>query len=368
MNTVLTSLAARVRELIRCSSSAAFLGTDEPAFDALALELFRAQFELNPAYRALVQARGIRPDQVKLWREIPAVPARAFKELELTSLPPAELDFVFWSSGTTGHERSRHFHSRESVALYEASLRPWFAHHLLRADGPAPRLLALTPPPEQAPHSSLVHMLDVVLREHFPQAAESFFGRAQPDGAWELEFARLASAIGSAQEARQPVLLLGTAFSFVHWLDGLAEVGGRMPLLAGSRVMETGGYKGRSRELPRAQLHAALADVLGLAAGDIVTEYGMSELSSQAYDSPDPRTGARHFRFPPWARALVVSPDSGREVADGERGRLRLFDLANVWSVLAVQTEDVAIRRGDGFELLGRAAAAEPRGCSLMSA
>jgi hypothetical protein len=163
-------------------------------------------------------------------------------------------------------------------------------------------------------------------------------------------------------------LLLGTAFSFVHWLDGLAEVGGRMPLLAGSRVMETGGYKGRSRELPRAQLHAAVADVLGLAAGDIVTEYGMSELSSQAYDSPDPRTGARHFRFPPWARALVVSPDSGREVADGERGRLRLFDLANVWSVLAVQTEDVAIRRGDGFELLGRAAAAEPRGCSLMSA
>jgi hypothetical protein len=229
-------------------------------------------------------------------------------------------------------------------------------------------LLALTPPPEQAPHSSLVHMLDVVLREHSPQAAESFFGRAQPDGAWELEAARLASAIGAAQEADQPVLLLGTAFSFVHWLDELAEVGGRMPLPAGSRVMETGGYKGRSRELPRGELHAALADVLGLAAGDIVTEYGMSELSSQAYDAPDPRTGARHFRFPPWARALVVSPDSGREVADGERGRLRLFDLANVWSVLAVQTEDVAIRRGDGFELLGRAAAAEPRGCSLMSA
>ncbi len=368
MNTVLTSLAARVRELIRRSSSEAFLGTDEPAFDALALELFRAQFELNPAYRALGQARGIRPDQVRSWREIPAVPTRAFKELELTSLPPAERDFVFWSSGTTGQERSRHFHSRESVALYEASLRPLFARHLLRADGPAPRLLALTPPPEQAPHSSLVHMLDVVMRESSPQAAESFFGRAQPDGAWELEAARLAAAIGSAQEAGQPVVLLGTAFSFVHWLDGLVEVGGRMPLPAGSRVMETGGYKGRSRELPRGELHAALADVLGLVAGDIVTEYGMSELSSQAYDAPDPQTGARHFRFPPWARALVVSPDSGREVADGERGRLRVFDLANVWSVLAVQTEDVAIRRGDGFELLGRAAAAEPRGCSLMAA
>ncbi len=356
-----------MRELIRRSSSESF-AADEPAFEALALDLFRAQFEFNPAYRALGQARGIRPDQVSSWREIPAVPTRAFKELELTSLPPAERDFVFWSSGTTGQERSRHFHSRESVALYEASLRPWFAHHLLRADGLAPRLLALTPSPEQAPHSSLVHMLDVVLRENSPQAAESFFGRALPDGAWELEVARLAAAVAAAQEADHPVVLLGTAFSFVHLLDGLAEVGGRLPLPAGSRVMETGGYKGRSRELPRAELHAALAETLGLPADDLVTEYGMSELSSQAYDSPDSRTGARHFHFPPWARALVVSPDSGREVAEGERGWLRIFDLANVWSVLAVQTEDVAIRRGDGFELLGRSVAAEPRGCSLMAA
>ncbi len=356
-----------MRELIRRSSSESF-AADVPAFDLLAVDLFRAQSGSNPAYRAWLQARGVRPEQVGTWRDIPAVPARAFKELELTSLPPDDREFVFWSSGTTGENRSRHFHSHESVALYEASLRPWFAHHLLRANGPAPRLLALTPPPAQAPNSSLVHMLDVVLREHSPQAAESFFGRAQPDGAWELEAARLGAAIGSAQEADQPVVLLGTAFSFVHLLDGLAEVGGRLPLPAGSMVMETGGYKGRSRELPRAELHAALADVLGLAADNIVTEYGMSELSSQAYDSPDPRTGARHFRFPPWARALVVSPDSGREVADGERGRLRIFDLANVWSVLGVQTEDVAIRRGDGFELLGRAAAAEPRGCSLMAA
>lgn len=356
-----------MRELIRRSSSESF-AADEPSFDLLAVDLFRAQFEFNPAYRALGQARGIRPDQVRSWRDIPAVPARAFKELELTSLPPAERDFVFWSSGTTGQERSRHFHSRESVALYEASLRPWFAHHLLRANGPALRLLALTPPPAQAPNSSLVHMLDVVARAPGFHAGEIFFGRTQPDGAWDLEIPRFAAAVAAAQEADHPVVLLGTAFSFVHLLDGLAEVGGRLPLPAGSMVMETGGYKGRSRELPRAELHAALADVLGLAADNIVTEYGMSELSSQAYDSPDPRTGARHFRFPPWARALVVSPDSGREVADGERGRLRIFDLANVWSVLGVQTEDVAIRRGDGFELLGRAAAAEPRGCSLMAA
>lgn len=356
-----------MRELIRRFSSESF-AADEPAFDLLAVDLFRAQSGSNPAYRAWLQARGVRPEQVGTWRDIPAVPARAFKELDLTSLPPDEREFVFWSSGTTGENRSRHFHSRESVALYEASLRPWFAHHLLRADGPAPRLLALTPPPAQAPNSSLVHMLDVVACGPGLHPGEIFFGRTQPDGAWDLEIPRLVAAVAAAQKADQPVVLLGTAFSFVHLLDGLAEVGGRLPLPAGSRVMETGGYKGRSREMPRAALHAALAETLGLPADDLVTEYGMSELSSQAYDSPDPRTATRYFRFPPWARALVVSPDSGREVAEGERGWLRIFDLANVWSVLAVQTEDVAIRRGDGFELLGRAVAAEPRGCSRMAA
>lgn len=100
----------------------------------------------------------------------------------------------------------------------------------------------------------------------------------------------------------------------------------------------------------------------------------MSELSSQAYDLklvvPDMAEPAREgvFHFPPWARARIVSPETGREVADGETGLIRVFDLANLHSVLAVQTEDIGIRRGDGFELLGRAAVSEPRGCSLMSA
>jgi hypothetical protein len=99
---------------------------------------------------------------------------------------------------------------------------------------------------------------------------------------------------------------------------------------------------------------------LGVSA--IVTEYGMCELSSQAYANED---GV--FQFPPWARVQIVSPENGREVKDGETGLIRVFDLANVWSVLAVQTEDLGVRRGHGFELLGRASGAEARGCSLMS-
>ncbi len=191
--------------------------------------------------------------------------------------------------------------------------------------------------------------------------------------------------------------------------------------------METGGYKGRSRELTKVELHALITKLLGISPAHIVCEYGMSELSSQAYDKavqsgsgilphPGPlpkerengsqlasetsttrdieartllfplpggesqgegkRTvgftgtspGVRLFHFPPWARVQIISPETGLEVAEGETGLLRVFDLANVYSVLAIQTEDLAARRGDGFELLGRAASVEPRGCSLMTA
>ncbi len=339
---------------------------DDAVFEALALDLFRAQLDFNPGYRALVRARGIRTEQVRARHEVPAAPARAFKDLELTCLPAGERETMFCSSGTTGAERSRHFHCRESLALYGESLRPWFGHHLLRTDPPR-RLLALTPPPGQAPHSSLVHMLAAVMRPESGGVDGEFFGEVDADGAWQLDGERLSAAVRRADEDRMPVLLLGTAFGFVHLLDGLAAGGCRLPLPRGSRVMETGGYKGRSRELPRAALHAALLDALALAPGDVVTEYGMSELSSQAYDGGAVAAGGPGFRFPPWARALVVSPETGREVADGERGLVRVFDLANVWSVMAVQTEDLAVRRGDAFELLGRAPAAEPRGCSLMA-
>jgi acyl-CoA synthetase (AMP-forming)/AMP-acid ligase II len=136
--------------------------------------------------------------------------------------------------------------------------------------------------------------------------------------------------------------------------------------------METGGYKGRSRVIPKADLHQLMTQFLGVSPDAIVCEYGMSELSSQAYDAiagrmADASSGPRAFQFPPWAHARLVSPETGAEVADGETGLIQICDLANVGSVMAVQTEDLGVRRGNGFELLGRATLAEPRGCSLMA-
>ncbi|HKW29188.1 MAG TPA: hypothetical protein VJT54_07625 [Verrucomicrobiae bacterium] len=168
----------------------------------------------------------------------------------------------------------------------------------------------------------------------------------------------------------EPVILLGTAFSFVHLLDDLGERDLRFQLPPGSRVMETGGYKNRSRAMPKDELHALITARLGVTTENIICEYGLSELSSQAYDGEMWRAkgGVRNFHFPPWARAQIISPETAREAADGETGLIRLFDLANIFSVAAIQTEDLGVRRGGDFELIGRAQAAEPRGCSLMSA
>jgi hypothetical protein len=346
-------------------------GEAETEFSQLALTLFALQFEHVLSYRRLCLAGGVSPGSVGSWAEIPAVPTAAFKEWEFTSLTESERTTVFYSSGTTGRRPSRHWHNAESLGLYEASLWPWFQAHCL-ADLPGELndrlgLVFLTPPPALAPHSSLVHMFDAICRNSGAGLA-AFTGQLSRDGGWTVDVERTVELARRAQSAAHPLFLLGAAFSFVHLLEDMAASGVRCQLPPGSRVLETGGYKSRSRALPKAELHALIARQLGIPPSHIVSEYGMCELSSQAYDgvagqSPE-RCRAGVFRFPPWARALVVSPETGRGVSEGETGLLRVYDLANVRSALGIQTEDLAVRCQDGFELVGRAAGAEPRGCS----
>jgi len=407
---------ARLREFIRRNSThdptAKPFNLEEsgPQFNALALALFALQFEHNTVYRRFCEAQKVLPGRIAHWTELPAVPTVAFKELDLTSLPPAQRTKVFYSSGTSEQRLSRHYHNAESLAVYEASLLHWFKAHLLpdeqklesqtaaaeagrlnqrqkakdislkgeqsiherAASAPSPlRMIFLTPPPTCVPHSSLAHMFAAVRQEF--GAADSFFaGQASGAEAWTLDLGGILSELDAAVSANRPIVLLGTAFSFVHLLDHLAERQRWYQLPDGSRVMETGGYKGRTRSLPKADLHGLLSEHLGVPSRYIVCEYGMSELSSQAYDHVagaelTTPSAARIFTFPPWARVQVIAPETGRAAVEGETGLIRVYDLANVHSVLAVQTEDLGVRRGGGFELIGRAASADPRGCSLMA-
>lgn len=345
----------------------------EAWFGLQAWRLCRLQAASNPVYRDLCGTAALASGSGGDWRDIPAIPAAAFKEWDVTSLPKSGRVRVFCSSGTTGHTPSRHYHSEESLALYDDSLWAWFGPHLTAdRDSAALRFMSLTPSSDDAPHSSLAHMMDTVARRWWwPEAAvpgRAFFGRVDSGDAWQVPAEDVVESLAAAERSGLPVLLAGTAFNFVHLFDGMAALGSHLALPSGSRAMETGGYKGRSRALTRAELHEAIRERLGIRPECIVSEYGMSELSSQAYDGV---AGAadrqRVFRLPPWARALVVSAENGREVPEGGTGLLRLLDLANVWSAMAVQTADLAVRRNDGFELLGRAPASEARGCSLRS-
>ena len=357
----LSTFAAQLRQFI-LQDRENLIPSDSPAsdqwFGEAALKLFALQFEHNLAYRGFCEGQGKSPETTRAWFDVPAIPAAAFKEWDVTALPVSERTHVFHSSGTTGHRPSRHFHSAESIQLYEQSLLSGFEKNVLAGVQDRPRMIFLTPSAAAAPHSSLVHMFAAVA-EQFGAAESTFIGSIGPDGAWELDTRKAAEILEKCVAIGRPICVLGTAFLFVHLLEYLERQPTRLVLPPGSRVMETGGYKGRSRALAKGELHALIRRQLGVE--EIVCEYGMSELSSQAY------ANAGVFHFPSWARVRVVSPETNQEVADGQVGLIQIFDLANVYSALAVQTQDLAVRRGTVFELLGRAVTAEPRGCSLMA-
>jgi Acyl-protein synthetase, LuxE len=382
------SVVTQIFDFIQACSARPWVGSSEAStesdadFNALCCQLFQYQTEHNLAYRRWCASRGALNREIVNWTEIPCVPTSSFKEIEWTCLQPQDRNRVFHSSRTTEQRPSRHFHSDRSIELYEASLIPGFERHLM-ADRDArvgagqtgvpdrPRMLFLTPPSHSAPHSSLSHMLECVQRR-FASPESSFIGKVDDAGTWVLDRVQTLAVLKEAMVANQPLWIFGTAFNVVHLLDFMAEQKLRYRLATGSRVMETGGYKGRSRVLAKADLHSLITLHLGIPDTHIVCEYGMSELSSQAYDRVV-RIGSvawlppRRFQFPPWVRARIVSPETGREVAVGEMGMVRILDLANAYSVLAVQTEDLGRRWEDGFELTGRASASESRGCSLMS-
>jgi len=340
-------------------------------FEHFALRVFRWQFGSNPVYRRFAQARGATPDTVGRWQDVPPVPATAFKHLPLISGDPARVERVFRTSGTTQAGQGGEHHV-PSLALYRASLLPAFRAHLL-PDGASLPFLSLIPSPDRQPHSSLSTMVAVAMDALGAEGSGWF---AEEDG--RLDADGLARALSDAERSGRPVLLAGTAFAFVHWLDDAPARGAgaaRHRLPPGSRLFETGGFKGRSRAVPRAELYGALGARLGMAPEWMINEYGMTELLSQYYepglgvpveaDSLEGALAARRLAPPPWLRFRVLDPVTLAPVPDGERGLLCHHDLANVGSASVVLTEDVGVRRSDGLELLGRTPGAEPRGCSV---
>jgi hypothetical protein len=325
---------------------------DEAKWNELAGELFAWQFAHVPAYRRLCLAHGVKPESMASWRDIPAVPQQLFKQTLLYAHGSTTPAAIYVTSGTTtGQPGRQHLLNTDiyrAVSVEGARRAGLFAREV--------ELHFLTSSPAEASYSSLSAMFGFwrkALRRTGPRFWISH---------GHFEFARLRETLTAQIKARRPIAICGTAFSFVHLLDAWADLP-PLRLPRGSWLLETGGFKGRSREISKAELYAQLARTFSVRTAVIWNEYGMSELSSQAYACGP--AGLHHT--PPWARVLICDPATGREVGVGKQGLVRWIDLANVDSVLAVETLDLAERTARGFRLIGRLPRTEPRGCSLSA-
>jgi hypothetical protein len=331
-------------------------------FESLALALFAYQFERNPIYRAFCEARGATPGTVRRSSEIPAIPTDAFRAAPLVCGDPADAVVTFRTSGTTRGTEQRGVHHLLDTDLYRASLSEGFRHALL-PDRHRIRVLSMVASANEVPDSSLSFMVDTVI-ERFGTAESDFFASADA-----LDTERLIETLAETSRGPEPVLLVGTSIAFAHLFERL-DAGGRvLRMPAGSRAMDTGGFKGHRREIGRDELFRLASRLLGLPATHIVNEYGMTEMSSQLYDGvvgAERRRGAeRRHRGPGWVRAVAVDAETLEPVVGDEVGIIRYLDLANLYSVAALQTADIGRVMPDGVLLLGRSTGAPPRGCSL---
>lgn len=338
----------RVIELIHAGE-----GDSEKRFNETALLLFRYQFDYNLRYRQFCFSRHKDPKVVRSWEEIPPIPVMAFKLAEISCRPMSEAVRVFQSSGTTGREKSRQ--ALFDLDLSKEAILSRFGRHLI-PEGKRIRMAILTPSPGEAPDSSLSHMMGVVRDVFGTEKSRHYIEGGR------LDAERLAADLSHLQE---PIALLGTSFSFVHLLDFLQARAHPLSLPVGSRLMDTGGFKGKSREVPREQLYALYEESLGLPPENCINEYGMAEMTSQFYDGVVGRKGPRIYIPPPQVRSRFLHPETLQPVRKGEIGLLAHYDLANIDSAMAILTEDLGREVEGGFVLLGRASGSAPKGCSI---
>jgi hypothetical protein len=350
------ALHARARAMVHAFERGAAM---PESFDALAVDLARFQAKTVPGYGRLCAARGLDPSRLVRAVDAPAVPTDAFKLAQVFAFDAADAIVTFRTSGTTLGARGAHL--MRDVGTYDAAALAFGRAMLARGLAAPVSVVVIGPSADEAPDSSLAHMCTLFART-FARSGPSqptFFVR---EGTLDVEGLR---ARVEALAPAIPAVVLATSFALVHTLDALG--GETLALPAGSRVMQTGGFKGKSREVAADELRRDVAVAFGVPERAVVGEYGMTELSSQFWEATLVDEGARHgvYAAPPWARVVAVDPETLEPVPDGAIGIARIEDLANVDSAFAIQTQDRLKSVDGGFELLGRAPGAPPRGCSI---
>lgn len=317
----------------------------EQGFEALSLEVFRYQYQANPVYKSYVDALAVDPAQIRDIGQIPFLPIRFFKSHAVMS-GDFEPEAVFESSGTTTTVNSRHYVN--DASLYKESFTKGF--ELFYGTATDFCIIGLLPSYLERNNSSLVYMVNELITQcNHPLS-----------GFYLNEHEKLVAVIQQLEKQKQPALLIGVTFALLDLAEKFS-----MPLQH-TIIMETGGMKGRRKEMIRAEVQEVLKQAFHVPV--IHSEYGMTELLSQAYSK-----GNGIFNCPPWMKVLLRDEEDPLYVrncpVNGHiTGAINVIDLANIHSCSFIATDDAGrLYPGGSFEVLGRLDNSDLRGCSLLT-
>jgi hypothetical protein len=336
---------------------------DSEEFNQLALQVFDLQFKYIPVYRRYCEKREMTPEKISYWDQIPPLPTDVFKVMEVSMLP-SHMVRTFMTSGTARpEERGKVGYDEGGLRLMDATIYE-AASTFLFPDKIKTILLIIAPSPETVPHMIMAYGMNR-LKEYFGLPESRFLV-----GKEGFEVKVLIEELRRSEREGPPVTICGGSFGFVNFFDHCREKGLRFRLPPGSRTLDAGGFKGRSREVNREEFVNDCEVFLGIKKKYCVNLLGMTELSSQFYDNT-----LRNFHKglqlprakvnPPWTKTLVVDPDMLEPLPPGKTGLLRHFDLANRGHIAAILTDDLGRMTAEGFEVFGRSREGEAGGCSL---
>jgi phenylacetate-coenzyme A ligase PaaK-like adenylate-forming protein len=322
------------------SAADIFTISGKKAFEKIALKVFRHQYAKNVVYRDFCNHLSKNPDNVKLVEAIPFLPIQFFKSHDVVS-SSEPVQETFTSSGTTGTSTSRHLIT--DISYYEQSFRLAFSQFYGNIEDYA--VLALLPSYLEREGSSLIYMVDDLIQR----------SNNLDSGFYLNNYEELISKLESLDASGQNVLLIGVTYALLDLIDM------KQFSLKNTIIMETGGMKGRRREMIREELHEQLCRGFGV--NEIHSEYGMTELLSQAYS-----LGNGTFECPPWMDVLIRDPeDALTYMGEGRNGGINVIDLANINSCSFIATQDLGKKYpNQSFEVLGRFDNSDIRGCNLM--
>ena len=337
----------------------AFIASDsttEIEFNDLAVTIFAYQYENNLPFRQFSMQQGKAPKTAKTWKDIPPVPINAFKSVLLSCSKQTDDGRMFMTSGTTKNGvRGKSYHP--TLKIYDHSMIKNFKNRFMKEKNNI-EMGILFPDEEVMPNSSLAHYLTLALR-HFGTKSSGF--RLNQNG---INFEKIFKDLDCSQATGKPYAILGASFSIVHLVDEMIKINKTYKLPFGSKILDTGGFKGQSRNVNPDEFYDQLSNTFGIPRKNCINMYGMTELSTQFYDDgnevcPSIKTG------PHWIKSRVINPLSKVDVPKGSTGVLVHCDLAHFNIVSSILTEDAGIELDNGFFLLGRASAEEAIGCSM---